>query len=279
MLHSSTRQVCHSLANMAAPRPACHSRAHVHHPRYGSQQSMAAPLVSTRQAKKAQNMCPEALSLDHAVLSNGNGTAQIQRPLRVLIAGAGIGGLVLAVALLKKGCDVFVFERDMTAIRGEGKYRGPIQVQSNALAALEAIDVDVCNEVLKNGCITGDRINGLCDGETGDWYIKFDTFHPAVERGLPVTRVISRITLQEILADATERLAGKNLIENSANVVGFEEVTDASGRQIVRVTLEDGRTEEGDILIGADGIWSKVCIGYNSNKDCNKDDNKQSNWL
>jgi hypothetical protein len=27
-------------------------------------------------------------------------------------------------------------------------------------------------------------------------YIKFDTFHPAVSKGLPVTRVISRITLQ-----------------------------------------------------------------------------------
>jgi hypothetical protein len=44
-----------------------------------------------------------------------------------------------------------------------------LQVQSNALAALEAIDVEICNEVLRQGCITGDRINGLCDGETGDW--------------------------------------------------------------------------------------------------------------
>lgn len=48
--------------------------------------------------------------------------------MKVLIAGAGIGGLVLAVALIKQGVDVVVFERDMTAIRGEGKYRGPIQV-------------------------------------------------------------------------------------------------------------------------------------------------------
>jgi 2-polyprenyl-6-methoxyphenol hydroxylase-like FAD-dependent oxidoreductase len=47
----------------------------------------------------------------------------------VIIAGAGIGGLVLAVALLKQGVDVKVFERDLTAIRGEGKYRGPIQVR------------------------------------------------------------------------------------------------------------------------------------------------------
>lgn len=47
---------------------------------------------------------------------------------KVLIAGAGIGGLVLAVGLLKRGFDVQVFERNLTAIRGEGKYRGPIQV-------------------------------------------------------------------------------------------------------------------------------------------------------
>lgn len=44
-----------------------------------------------------------------------------------------------------------------------------LQVQSNALAALEAIDQDVADQVLDEGCITGDRINGLCDGVTGDW--------------------------------------------------------------------------------------------------------------
>jgi hypothetical protein len=55
---------------------------------------------------------------------------------RVVIAGAGIGGLVLAVALLKKGVDVVVLERDLTAIRGEGKYRGPIQVSAQGLPAL-----------------------------------------------------------------------------------------------------------------------------------------------
>ena len=51
---------------------------------------------------------------------------------RILIAGAGIGGLVLAVGLLKKGFEVQIFERDLTAIRGEGKYRGPIQVTGSA---------------------------------------------------------------------------------------------------------------------------------------------------
>ena len=55
---------------------------------------------------------------------------EICRLPRILIAGAGIGGLVLAVALLKRGFRVQIFERDLTAVRGEGKYRGPIQVRA-----------------------------------------------------------------------------------------------------------------------------------------------------
>ncbi|KAG1671989.1 hypothetical protein FOA52_013362 [Chlamydomonas sp. UWO 241] len=177
----------------------------------------------------------------------------LERPLRVLIAGAGIGGLVLAVALLKKGFHVTVFERDMTAIRGEGKYRGPIQVQSNALGALEAIDPEVADEIMAEGCITGDRINGLCDGVTGDWYVKFDTFHPAVDKGLPITRVISRITLQNILAKAVLRYGGPDSIMGNSHVVGFQEESSS-----VSLTLEDGSVHCGDVLVGADGIWSKI---------------------
>lgn len=54
---------------------------------------------------------------------------QSRKVPKILIAGAGIGGLVLGVSLLKKGFDVQIFEKDLTAIRGEGKYRGPIQVR------------------------------------------------------------------------------------------------------------------------------------------------------
>jgi hypothetical protein len=49
---------------------------------------------------------------------------------------------------------VTVFERDASAIRGEGKYRGPIQIQSNALAALQAVDADIAKAVMAEGCIT-----------------------------------------------------------------------------------------------------------------------------
>ena len=86
--------------------------------------------------------------------------------------GGGIGGLTLALALQRRGIGVRVLERDLTAIRGEGKYRGPIQVQSNALAALEAIHPVVAERVKAAGCVTGDRVNGLCDGVSGAWYCK-----------------------------------------------------------------------------------------------------------
>ncbi|KAE8686021.1 Zeaxanthin epoxidase [Hibiscus syriacus] len=180
---------------------------------------------------------------------DGNQVEKKKKKLRILVAGGGIGGLVFALAAKRKGFDVVVFEKDLSAIRGEGQYRGPIQIQSNALAALEAIDMEVAEKVMEAGCITGDRINGLVDGVSGTWYIKFDTFTPAAERGLPVTRVISRMTLQEILA----RAVGEDVIFNESNVVDFED----DGKKVT-VVLENGNRYEGDLLVGADGIWSKV---------------------
>lgn len=104
------------------------------------------------------------------VETNSDGReGQSSKNFRILVAGGGIGGLVLALAAKKKGFEVMVFEKDMSAIRGEGQYRGPIQIQSNALAALEAIDMEVAEEVMRAGCITGDRINGLVDGVSGTW--------------------------------------------------------------------------------------------------------------
>ena len=50
-------------------------------------------------------------------------------------------------------------------------------------------------------------------------YVKFDTFTPAAERGLPVTRVISRMALQQILA----RAVGEDVIINGSNVTKFED--------------------------------------------------------
>ncbi|KAK9283022.1 hypothetical protein L1049_011249 [Liquidambar formosana] len=169
--------------------------------------------------------------------------------LRILIAGGGIGGLVLALAAKHRGFEVKVFEKDLSAVRGEGRHRGPIQLLSSALAVLEAIDENVARQIKEAGCVTGNRINGLADGLSGEWFTKFDLLTPAIRRGLPVTQVICRMALQDILVNAV----GFDIVSNKSKVVDF---MDDSNKVIV--TLEDGRQYDGDILVGADGIWSVV---------------------
>ncbi|GMY22232.1 zeaxanthin epoxidase, chloroplastic-like [Fagus crenata] len=96
---------------------------------------------------------------------NGEG----RKRLRILIAGGGIGGLVLALAAKHRGFEVKVFEKDLSAVRGEGRHRGPIQLLSSALAVLQEIDENVAQQIMKAGCVTGNRINGLADGVSGEW--------------------------------------------------------------------------------------------------------------
>ncbi|KAL8167638.1 hypothetical protein V2J09_009137 [Rumex salicifolius] len=259
-----------------APSTALFSRTHFPIPNFKDSNEDLAPSVhckchfnskfpdkdkrKQREAGHLKATVAEAIETAPAAKSGAGdiGSEVPSRKLRVLVAGGGIGGLVFALAAKRKGFEVLVFEKDMSAIRGEGQYRGPIQVQSNALAALEAIDMEVAEEVMRAGCVTGDRINGLCDGVSGDWYVKFDTFTPAAERGLPVTRVISRMTLQQILA----RAVGEDIIMNDSNVVSFKD----DGNK-VSVVLENGATFEGDVLVGADGIWSKVRKNLFGHKD------------
>lgn len=67
-------------------------------------------------------------------------------------------------------------------------------------------------------------------------YVKFDTFHPAVDKGLPVTRVISRFVLQKLLAEACEKLAGDSIIMNNTVISDFEEKVTIS-RSLGNLTL------------------------------------------
>ncbi|XP_023768548.1 zeaxanthin epoxidase, chloroplastic isoform X2 [Lactuca sativa] len=172
-----------------------------------------------------------------------------ERRVRILIAGGGIGGLVLALAAKERGFEVMVFEKNLSAIRGEGRYRGPIQLMSSALGVLMDIHMGVAEQVMNAGCVTGDRMNGLVDGVSGDWLAKIDLLAPAIKKGLPVTLVISRTTLQEILLKAV----GDHIVFNNSKVVEISQ----DPHKVV-ATLDDGRQFEGDILVGADGIWSEV---------------------
>ncbi len=74
---------------------------------------------SLRKEASTSHIVCSASAAAPAVEGNRSLEHQTSKP-KVIIAGAGIGGLVLAVGLLNKGFPVQCLERDLTAIRGEG---------------------------------------------------------------------------------------------------------------------------------------------------------------
>ena len=75
------------------------------------------------------------------------------RPLKVAIAGGGVGGLTAALCMLKKGFDVTVYEKTAAFAR----FGGPIQFASNALSVLKEIDDELFDRVLEKFTFTGTR--------------------------------------------------------------------------------------------------------------------------
>ena len=166
-------------------------------------------------------------------------------PVKVMIAGGGIGGLCTALVLRKLGFDVAVYEK-----ASEYKpFGGPIQIASNALESLRRIDADVYADILAKSTIIGDRINGLKDGVSNEWFATFDLASPATKRGQEASVVIDRPVLQDILLERV----GDALTLN-AEVVSY----DTSAGQGVTGVLADGTRVDADLLVGSDGIWSKV---------------------
>merc|ERR1719353_1514906 len=170
-----------------------------------------------------------------------------ENPLHVMIAGAGVGGLALAnqLELSNKHVKYTVLERT-SEFR---KFGGPIQLASNAMQAIKHMDADLYSEIEERATWTGNRTNGIKDGIRNEWYAKFDLESPAKSRGMPYTCVVERPELQEIMM----RRTGHN-IRTSAGIESYR--TEADGRIVA--TLQDGEEITGDVLIGADGIWSNV---------------------
>ena len=121
-------------------------------------------------------------------------TAQI--PLRIAVAGAGVGGVLLGYALEKKGFNVTVFEKTAKFSR----FGGPIQLASNALSCINSISPDLFDEIMTRFTFTGTRKCGIKDGIRNEWYSVFDSISNLAEyKCLPYTGVIDRPDLQDIL--------------------------------------------------------------------------------
>ena len=176
-----------------------------------------------------------------------------QHPLRVMIAGAGVGGLALANDLCVqsvKNNDVPIQVTVLEQASAFKRFGGPIQLASNAMQILRDMDADLYEKIAAKFTVTGDKKNGIKDGIRTEWYAEFDLKSPAEQRNMPYTGVIDRPDLQQIYLDALP----DGTVQNGDGVVSYEHLPNGS----IKAVLESGKEVYGDVLIGADGIWSAV---------------------
>ena len=166
------------------------------------------------------------------------------QPLHVLIAGAGIGGLCCALALQRRGFRVTVLEQ----ARALSEVGAGFQVSANGSRCLA--DIGLGDEV--------SRLATRADGKqvrlwhTGQTWKLFDLGAESVQKyGFPYY-LVYRADLHALMARRVrEREPGA--IRLGAKAIGFTQ--DAEG---VEVELEGGDRVRGDILIGADGVHSRI---------------------
>ena len=165
---------------------------------------------------------------------------------KVLIAGGGIGGLAAALALLRRGFDVEVYEQ-ASALKEVG---AGLQLSANCNRAL--YELGLGEHLQRLSCeATGKEVRLW---STGDTWKLFDLGAQSVARyGYPYFTVY-RPDLLTVLA-AGVRACKPDAIHLGARSRGFEQ--DGDG---VTLLLETG-TVRGDVLIGADGVHSSIRQG------------------
>ena len=160
---------------------------------------------------------------------------------RVLVVGGGITGGVLSLALAQRGVDVVLVD-----LRGElGGVGHGITLQGNALKAFKAVGIW---ERLAEKGFAFDKLRL----RTVDGHVMAEI--PAPPMGgsdLPPTMGAVRGDIADILADEVVK-AGVD-VRLGTTVTAIEDHGDS-----VTAKLSDGSTETVDLLVGADGIRSKV---------------------
>lgn len=157
----------------------------------------------------------------------------------VQIIGGGIGGLVAAVALQRRGLSARVHEA-ADAVRTDG---AGIWVPPNAMAVLD--ELGLAGAIAARG-VALDRVD--IRTRSGAVLSTFDLRELAAEWG-HTTISIHRAALHEVLVDALE----PETLTFGRRCVGVVRDGDAA-----RARFEDGAEVDGDVIVGADGAGSVV---------------------
>ena len=160
---------------------------------------------------------------------------------RVLVVGGGITGGVLSLALAQKGVQVVLVD-----LRSElGGVGHGITLQGNALKAFKA--VGIYDRLAERAYPFSHLRMRSADGHV----IAEIATPPMGGPGLPGTMGAVRGDIADILAE--EVVAAGVDVRLGTTITEIDDRGDA-----VAVTLSDGSTETVDLLVGADGIRSKV---------------------
>ncbi len=165
-------------------------------------------------------------------------------PLKIIIVGGGIGGLTAALALLRRGIDVEVYEQSAVLKEvGAG-----VQLGSNGTRVLYALGLqDALSRV--QVIPSAREIRHWRTGETWNW---FDLGAASAKRyGTPHV-MLHRGDLLGLLIEAVARLKA-NAISLSRKCVAVSQTADCA-----EARFADGHVAAAACVIGADGIHSQV---------------------
>lgn len=165
---------------------------------------------------------------------------------RVMIIGAGLGGLVLAHGLGNNGFDVAVYERDSHPTARPQGYR--IQLDEPGLSGLRHclpphlfdLSVATAGSPPPRVTVRNRHLEMLSDPAAAE------QSHSA---GATVARSFNRSTLREILLSGLGEY-----VHYGAQLRGYTQEADDT----VTAQFADGRVATADLLVGADGVGSTV---------------------
>ena len=172
-------------------------------------------------------------------------------PVKVLIAGAGIAGLVAALAMIARGMDVTIYEQ-----APELKELGAgVQLSANGTRVLIGLGLGPQMEAIATTPVA----KQIRLWNTGQSWNAFDLGTTSVARfGAPYW-LVHRGDFHRILVEAVRRVA-PGCIVTGARCLDFEQDDDG-----VTLQIEGGRSARGDILVAGDGVHSVVRGGLYGN--------------